>query len=74
MDYFYLLPSAQEITDIACGATTKPAYVYNDTNIIESPNYPDNHPGGSYCEWVITPLTSVNVSTLGISGCYCRIQ
>ena len=59
------ITSGQVLADIACDATTRPAYVYNDTNIIESQNFPGDYPLSSYCQWIITPVTNVNVSRSG---------
>ena len=56
--------TGQEIAEVACDDTTLPAYVFNDTNLIESPNYPAPYPAYTHCEWIITPDNNVNVCTL----------
>ena len=62
--YFY--NAGQIIADIACGDDTRPAVLFNDTMILETPNFPDHYPDGTLCEWIITPENNINVCLMTI--------
>ena len=51
----YLL-EGQELAKRACSDTTRPAYI-TTTNytLIETIDYPNEHPDNNFCEWIIQP-------------------
>ena len=48
--------TGQQLSEIACNDETRPAYItHQNTSLLETINYPLEHPAGTHCEWVITP-------------------
>ena len=46
----------QQLAEVACSDDTRPVYItHQNTTLIETINYPLDHPAGTQCEWVITP-------------------
>ena len=54
--------TGQILADIACDDETLPLTLYNETNILETPDYPvADHPDGTQCQWILQPENNVNV-------------
>ena len=52
----------QILADIACDDETLPLTLYNETNILETPDYPvADHPDGTQCQWILFPQNNNNV-------------
>ena len=57
--------SGQVLAEIACGDTTRPAYITTtNSTIIETINYPLDHSDYTECEWIIQPENSAEASNL----------
>ena len=54
--------TGQILADIACDDETLPLTLYNETNILETPDYPvADHPDGTQCQWILLPQNNNNV-------------
>ena len=48
--------TGQQLAEVAWSDETRPAYItHQNTSLLETINYPLEHPIGTHCEWIITP-------------------
>ena len=62
MQFDNCLHPGQEIAEVACDDSTRPAYVTTtNSTIIETINYPMDYPDYTECEWIIQPENAAEV-------------